>query len=89
MFPLRLGSELQNLVKKFQSAMKVQTKYRPNFEQVENFHEVECTGGTSIILIEKNELILNNRKNATTFNNYFSEIVPVNGWMCRECHKFS
>ena len=30
---------------------------------------------TSIILIEKNELILNNRKLATTFNDYFAEIV--------------
>ena len=33
-------------------------------------------GDTSIILIEKNELILNNRKIATTFNDYFPEIRP-------------
>ena len=39
MLLLKLGSELQNLVKKFQSARKIKTKYRPNF------HEVECTGG--------------------------------------------
>ena len=44
MFPLKIGSELQNLVKNFQSAMKIQTKYRPNHDQVENFHEMECTG---------------------------------------------
>ena len=24
--------------------MKIQTKYRPNHDQVENFHEMECTG---------------------------------------------
>ena len=23
--------------------MKIQTKYRPNFHEVENFHEVKCT----------------------------------------------
>ena len=43
MFPLKLGSELQNLVKEFQFAMKIKTKYRSNFHQVENFHEVKCT----------------------------------------------
>ena len=31
---------------------------------------------TNIILIEKNELILNNRKIATTFSDYFAEILP-------------
>ena len=30
-------SELKNLVKKFQSTIKIQAKHRPNF------HEVECT----------------------------------------------
>ena len=44
--------------------------YKPYFS---NKHS---RGNTSIILIEKNELILNNRKIATTFNNYFSEIIP-------------
>ena len=43
MFLLKLWSELQSLVKIFQSAMKIQTKYRPNFHEVENFHEVKCT----------------------------------------------
>ena len=40
------------------------------------FSNKHSRGDTSIILIEKNELILNNRKIATTFNDYFSEIVP-------------
>ena len=31
---------------------------------------------TSIMLIGKNELIHNNIKIGTTFNNYFAEIVP-------------
>ena len=42
-FLLKLGSELKYLVEKFQSAIKMQRKYRPNFDEVENFHEVECT----------------------------------------------
>ena len=42
---LKLGSELQNLVKKLQSAVKVYTKYRQNLEEVKNFHEKECTRG--------------------------------------------
>ena len=33
-------------------------------------------GDPSIIAIGKNELILNNKKIAITFNDYFSEIVP-------------
>ena len=33
-------------------------------------------GDTSIVLTEKSELILNSKKIATTFNDYFSEIVP-------------
>ena len=44
--------------------------YKPYFS---NKHS---RGDTSIIRIEKNELILNNRKIATTFNDYFSETVP-------------
>ena len=39
MFLLKLGSELQNLIKKFQPIPKIQKKYRLHF------HEVECTGG--------------------------------------------
>ena len=42
MLLLKLGSELQNLVKKLQSAMKILTKYKLHF------HEVECTGGNNI-----------------------------------------
>ena len=42
-FLLKLGSELQNRVKKFQSSMKIQTKYRLNFYEVKNFHELEWT----------------------------------------------
>ena len=40
------------------------------------FSNKHSRGDTSIIRIEKNELILNNRKIATTFNDYFSETVP-------------
>ena len=40
------------------------------------FSNKHSRGDTSIILIERNELILNNRKIVTTFNDYFSEIVP-------------
>ena len=40
------------------------------------FSNKHSRGDTSIILIEKNELILNNRKIATTFNDYFPEIIP-------------
>ena len=43
MFPQKLGSKLQNLVEKFQSAMKIQTKYRSNF------HEVECLPSSTFI----------------------------------------
>ena len=50
MFPLKLGSELKNLVKRFLSTMKIQTKYRPNFHQVENFHEVKCTPPPQLII---------------------------------------
>ena len=31
--------------------MKIQTNYRPNFHEMENFHEVECTGGHSYTFI--------------------------------------
>ena len=44
MFLLKLGSELQYLIKKFQPVLKIKTKYRPHFHEVEYFHEVECTG---------------------------------------------
>ena len=40
------------------------------------FSNKHSRGDTSIILIEKNELILNNRKIVITFNDEFSEIVP-------------
>ena len=39
MFLSKLGSELQNLIKKFQSVLKLKTKCRLNF------YEVECTDG--------------------------------------------
>ena len=45
MFLLKLGSELQNLIKKFQPVLKIYAKYRLHFQKVEYFHEVECTGG--------------------------------------------
>ena len=45
MLLLKLGSDLPNLVKKFQSVLKISTKCRLNFHEVEYFHEVECTGG--------------------------------------------
>ena len=35
MFLLKLGSELQNSIKKFQSVLYAQTKCRPNFHEVE------------------------------------------------------
>ena len=44
MLLLKLGSELQNLVKKLQPAIKILTKYKLHFHEVEYFHEVECTG---------------------------------------------
>ena len=45
MFLLKLGSELQNLIKKIQSVLKIKTKCRLHFQEVEYFQEVECTGG--------------------------------------------
>ena len=45
MLLLKLGSVLPNLVKNFQSALKIWTKFRLNFHEVEYFHEVECTWG--------------------------------------------
>ena len=45
MFLLKLGSKLQNLVKKLQCAMKMLANHRLHFHEVEYFHEVECTGG--------------------------------------------
>ena len=45
MFLLKLGSELQNLVKKLQCAMKTWTNYRLHF------HEVECTGVFIVIVL--------------------------------------
>ena len=41
MLLLKLGSELPNLVKNFQFALKIWTKCRLNFHKVEYFHEVE------------------------------------------------
>ena len=43
MFLLKLGSELQNLIKNFQSALKISTKCRLHFHEVEYFRKVECT----------------------------------------------
>ena len=43
MLLLRLASELSNLVKKFQSVLKVWTKWQLNFHELEHFHEVEGT----------------------------------------------
>ena len=45
MLLLKLGSVLPNLVKNFQSALKIWTKFRLNFHEVEYFHEVECIWG--------------------------------------------
>ena len=39
MLLLELGSELPNIIKRFQSVLKIWTKYRLNF------NKVECTGG--------------------------------------------
>ena len=39
MFLLKLGSELQNLIRKLQYVLKISTKGRLHF------HEVECTRG--------------------------------------------
>ena len=58
MFLLKLGSELQKLVKKFLSAMKIQRKYKPNFFQAEYFHEVECT----YVLTKRNPADISTRK---------------------------
>ena len=44
MFLLKLGSKLQNLVKKLPCAMKILANYRLHFHEVEYFHKVECTG---------------------------------------------
>ena len=38
----KLWAEFQKLIKKFQAILKVQTIYRLNFLEVENFHKVEC-----------------------------------------------
>ena len=35
MFLLRLGSELQDLIEKFQYVLKIETKHRLNFHEVE------------------------------------------------------
>ena len=43
MLLLKLGSELPNLVNKFQSVLKIWTKYRLNFD------EVECTGDRNFL----------------------------------------
>ena len=43
MFLLKLGSELPNLDIKFQPVLKIQTKYRLYF------HEVECTAGSNYV----------------------------------------
>ena len=40
------------------------------------FYNKRSRGNTSIILYEKNELIHNNMKITTTFNDYFAEFVP-------------
>ena len=45
MFLLKLGSELQNLFKKFQPVLKIKRKYTLHFHEEEYFHEVESTGG--------------------------------------------
>ena len=39
----KLGSELPNLVEKFQSVLKIWTKCRLNSHEVEYFHEVKRT----------------------------------------------
>ena len=43
MLLLKLGSELPNLVKKFLSVLKIWTKCKLNFHEVEYFHEAEWT----------------------------------------------
>ena len=43
MVQLKLGSELPSFVTKFQSFLKIWTKYRLNFNEVKYSHEVECT----------------------------------------------
>ena len=45
MFLLKLESELQNLIKKFPSLLKIKKNCRLHFNEAEYFHEVECTHG--------------------------------------------
>ena len=62
MFLLKPGSELPNLVKKYQSVLKTWTKCRLNlhevkyFHELKYFHEVECTRGNSPLSQLKIEL---------------------------------
>lgn len=42
MFLLKFGSELQNLLKKIQSVLKIQAKCRLNFHEEEYFYKVKC-----------------------------------------------
>ena len=48
----KLGSELQNVMKKFQSVLKKWTKCRLHFHEVDYFHQVECTGGGYILFMK-------------------------------------
>ena len=45
MLLLRLGSELPNLVKKFQSVLKIWTKCRLNFHEMEYLQQVNAEWG--------------------------------------------
>ena len=45
MFLLKLESKLQSSVKKFQINLKIQTKFRLNFHEVEYFYKMECNAG--------------------------------------------
>ena len=47
---LNIWSEYQNLVKKLQATLKIQTIHRLNFHEVEYIHGVECTWGQNFPL---------------------------------------
>ena len=46
MFLLKIGSELPNLVKKFQTFLKIWANCSQNFYEVEYFHAVACTAAS-------------------------------------------
>ena len=58
MFLLKLGSELQNLIRKLQSVLKISTKCRLHFHEVEYFYEVECTRGRRLNTSVQNVIAL-------------------------------